>query len=251
MKKIRFIPNIIMGLGAMLLLTACTADSDSEPEERLSTSPSYVKIVAGNDMSAYFTVSSNTSWSINKDYSDSWLSCSPMEGKGEQEVHVYATDKNKGKDIRTATLTIQTLSGKKTVTIEVSQEITPLTRYWIYGENPSKEPPFQPGTWDATAMRFSDTEGAHLPTIPDNVYFGLKTLIFNVSDASENLDLKVMNGWWSNTYYDHVKWVNGLNELQITNTMAKECAQGGEGKDLDLMLYSGTMTLKSVYYEDY
>ena len=251
MKKIRFIPNIIMGLGAMLLLTACPADSDSEPEERLSTSPSYVKIVAGNDMSAYFTVSSNTSWSINKDYSDSWLSCSPMEGKGEQEVHVYATDKNKGKDIRTATLTIQTLSGKKTVTIEVSQEVTPPTRHWIYGENPSKDPPFQPGAWNAADMRFSDTEGAHLPTIPDDVYFGLKTLIFDVSDVTDDFDLKVMNGWWSNTYYDHVKWVNGLNELQITNTIAKECAQGGEGKDLDLMLYNGSMTLKSVYYEDY
>jgi hypothetical protein len=32
--------------------------------------------------------------------------------------------------------------------------------------------------------------------------------------------------------------------------MAKECAKGGEGRDLDLMLYGGTMTLKSVYYEE-
>ncbi len=62
--------------------------------------------------------------------------------------------------------------------------------------------------------------------------------------------LKVMNGWWSNTYYDHVKWADGLNELQITETMANECAKGGEGRDLDLMLYSGTMTLNSVYYEE-
>ena len=86
--------------------------------------------------------------------------------------------------------------------------------------------------------------------IPDDVYFGLKTLIFDVSDVTADFDLKVMNGWWSNTYYDHVKWTDGLNELQITETMANECAKGGEGRDLDLMLYSGTMTLNSVYYEE-
>ena len=132
------------------------------------------------------------------------------------------------------------------------QEITdPLVKYYIYGD-PAKaetEPPFSPGAWDAAAMRFSSTEGAHLPTIPDDVYFGLKTLIFDISDAKD-VDLKVMNGWWSTTYYDHVNWVDGLNELQITQTMADECAKGGEGRDLDLMLYGGSMTLKSVYYEE-
>ena len=130
------------------------------------------------------------------------------------------------------------------------QEITdPLVKYYIYGADSEAEPPFTPGAWDAAAMRFSSTEGAHLPTIPDDVYFGLKTLIFDISDAS-GVDLKVMNGWWSNTYYDHVVWQDGLNELQITEDMAKECAKGGEGRDLDLMLYGGTMTLKSVYYEE-
>ena len=125
------------------------------------------------------------------------------------------------------------------------QEITdPLQKYYIYGdvEKYPDQVPFQPGAWDAAAMRFSSTEGAHLPTIPDDVYFGLKTLT--------GVDLKVMNGWWSNTYYDHVVWQDGLNELQITEDMAKECAKGGEGRDLDLMLYGGTMTLHSVYYEE-
>ena len=132
------------------------------------------------------------------------------------------------------------------------QEITdPLVKYYIYGDpaKAAEEPPFQPGAWDAAAMRFSSTEGAHLPTIPDEVYFGLKTLIFDISDAS-GVDMKVMNGWWSNTYYDHVVWTDGLNELQITDVMAKECAKGGEGRDLDLMLYGGSMTLNSVYYEE-
>ena len=132
------------------------------------------------------------------------------------------------------------------------QEITdPLVKYYIYG-GPDKpdDVPFQPGAWDAAAMRFSSTEGAHLPTIPDDVYFGLKTLIFDVSDVSADFDLKVMNGWWSATYYDHVKWQSGLNELQITQDMADQCAKGGEGRDLDLMLYSGSMTLNAVYYEE-
>lgn len=126
-----------------------------------------------------------------------------------------------------------------------------LQKYYIYGDvaNFPEQTPFQPGAWDAAAMRFSSTEGAHLPTIPDDVYFGLKTLIFDISDAN-GVDMKVMNGWWSNTYYDHVVWQNGLNELQITETMAKECAKGGEGRDLDLMLYGGSMTLNSVYYEE-
>ena len=135
----------------------------------------------------------------------------------------------------------------------VCEEITdPLVKYYIYGDpaKAAEEPPFVPGAWDAAAMRFSSTEGAHLPTISDDVYYGLKTLIFDVSDVTADFDLKVMNGWWSNTYYDHVKWVNGLNELQITETLAKECAKGGEGRDLDLMLYSGSMTLNSVYYEE-
>jgi hypothetical protein len=131
----------------------------------------------------------------------------------------------------------------------------PLVKYYIYGDpnlDPSEEPqpPFTPGAWDAAAMRFSSTEGAHLPTIPDDVYFGLKTLLFDVSDVTPDFDLKVMNGWWSNTYYDHVKWIDGVNELPITQTMADECAKGGEGRDLDLMLYSGSMLLKSVYYEE-
>ncbi|UKK54442.1 hypothetical protein [Prevotella sp. E2-28] len=137
--------------------------------------------------------------------------------------------------------------------IECDEITNPLTKYYIYPRPGFEEEdkPFQPGAWDAAAMRFSSSEGAHLPTISDDVYFGLKTLILDISDA-ENCDLKVMNGWWSNTYYDHVKLVSGLNEIQITETMAKECAKGngGEGRDLDLMLYSGTMTLNAVYYEE-
>ena len=173
---------------------------------------------------------------------------------GKEFIGNYAWKKMKLGDF-TVVLTALCADGTElTAEFPVScQEITdPLQKFYIYGDVASfpDQTPFQPGAWDAAAMRFSSTEGAHLPTIPDDVYFGLKTLIFDVSDVSADFDLKVMNGWWSNTYYDHVKWTSGLNELQITETMAKECAKGGEGRDLDLMLYSGSMTLNSVYYEE-
>ena len=173
---------------------------------------------------------------------------------GKEYVGNYAWKKMKLGDF-TVVLTALCADGTElTAEFPVScQEITdPLQKFYIYGDVASfpDQTPFQPGAWDAAAMRFSSTEGAHLPTIPDDVYFGLKTLIFDVSDVTADFDLKVMNGWWSNTYYDHVKWQDGLNELQITETLAKECAKGGEGRDLDLMLYSGSMTLNAVYYEE-
>ena len=173
---------------------------------------------------------------------------------GKEFLGNYATKKMKLGDF-TIVLTALCADGTElTAEFPVScQEITdPLQKYYIYGDVASfpEQTPFQPAAWDAAAMRFSSTEGAHLPTIPDDVYFGLKTLIFDVSDVTADFDLKVMNGWWSNTYYDHVKWQDGLNELQITETLAKECAKGGEGRDLDLMLYSGSMTLNAVYYEE-
>ena len=132
------------------------------------------------------------------------------------------------------------------------QEVTdPLQKFYIYGD-PSKpeEAPFKPAAWDAAEMRFSSTEGRHLPTIPDDVYFGLKTLIVDVSDASADCNLMVHNGWWSNTYISDWSIASGLNELQITETIAKECAKGGDGEVLQLLLKCGSMTVNSVYYEE-
>ena len=170
------------------------------------------------------------------------------------DVGVYLIKGTKGETL-TKKLRFRFMNCNQTEAVaerEVTVVVTDLQKTYIYGENPDWEPPFQPGAWDAAAMRFSSNEGSHLPYIPDDVYFGLKTLIFDVSDVSEDFDLKVMNGWWSATYYDHVKWKSGLNELQITEQMAKDCARGsgGEGRDLDLMLYSGSMTLNAVYYEE-
>ena len=144
------------------------------------------------------------------------------------------------------------------------QEITdPLQKYYIYGEDPTAQPPFKPGAWDAAAMRFSDNEGkftdingneGFLPYLSDEVYWGFKTLIFDISDATPYCAGRIMNGWWSARYDDEkdVQFTNGLWELQLTEKIAKDCARGngGDGKDLDLMITSGSCQINAIYYEE-
>lgn len=135
------------------------------------------------------------------------------------------------------------------------QEITdPLQKFYIYGEDPVAQPPFSPGAWDAAAMRFSDSEGKYLPYLSDDVYWGFKTLIFDISNASDDCAGRIMNGWWSARYDGDadVHWTNGLWELPLTEAIAKDCARGngGSGKDLDIMVTSGSMTVNAIYYEE-
>lgn len=133
------------------------------------------------------------------------------------------------------------------------EEITdPLQKIYIYGEDPAVQPPFNPGAWNAAAMRFSDSEGQHFPYLSDDVYWGFKTLIMDVSNATDGCTMMVHNGWWSNTYYDNVPVVNGPNEIQLTEAIAKDCAKGngGQGKDLQFLIKSGDCTVNSVYYEE-
>lgn len=136
--------------------------------------------------------------------------------------------------------------------VECKEITNPLTKYWIYGEDPAAQPPFNPGAWNAAAMRFSDSEGQHFPYLSDDVYWGFKTLIMDVSNATADCTMMVHNGWWSNTYYDNVPVVNGPNEIQLTEAIAKDCAKGngGAGKDLQFLIKSGDCTVNSVYYEE-
>ena len=128
----------------------------------------------------------------------------------------------------------------------------PLQRFYIYGEDPAAQPPFQPAAWTNPEMRFSDTEGAHFPTIGDDVYWGKKTLILDVSDATPDCAILINNGWWSTSYVDNYPVVSGQNEIQLTEEIAKDCAKGngGDGKDLQFILKSGSVTVNSVYYEE-
>jgi len=128
----------------------------------------------------------------------------------------------------------------------------PLEKFWIYGEDPEAQPAFSPGAWDAAQMRFSDNEGKHLPYLSDDIYWGFKTLIFDVTEATDDCTAMVHNGWWSATYYDNVPVTNGAWELQITEDIAKDCARGngGSGKDLQVLIKSGSCVINSVYYEE-
>ncbi|MDD5895821.1 MAG: hypothetical protein PUC79_05980, partial [Prevotellaceae bacterium] len=125
---------------------------------------------------------------------------------------------------------------------------------YIYGAPGSGQEPFTPAAWDAAEMRFSDNEGKHLPFLSDDVYWGFKTLIFDLSDVSEDCAGRIMNGWWSARYDGDtdVHWTNGLWELPLTEAIAKDCARGngGAGRDLDIMVTSGTMTVNAIYYEE-
>ena len=142
----------------------------------------------------------------------------------------------------------------------VCQEITnPLEKIYIYGDPEKNQEPAVLGPGDAAAGRFSDSEGKYFPYLSDDIYFGKKTLIFDIIAAEEGpfiwgsdvgCTCRVMNGWWSTAYADNVPLSVGLWELDITDQMAAECAQGGDSKDLDILMTRGSVTIKSVYYEE-
>ena len=143
----------------------------------------------------------------------------------------------------------------------------PLQKYYIYGEDSAKEPPFKPAAWEAACMRFSDNEGkfvdingneGFLPYLSDDVYWGFKTLIFDITECTEDANVKIMTGWWSPVFFEDYNLrealggESGLWELPITEDIAKACARGngGDGRDLDLMFKSGGCQINAVYYEE-
>ena len=136
---------------------------------------------------------------------------------------------------------------KDSVEIEC-QEITNALEKFILWEGE-----FTVGGWDAAPLRFSDCEGQNFPTLSDDFYFGLKTLVLDVKEASEGCTARVMNGWWSTVYAEGIPLYSGMKwEVPITEQIAKECAKGngGEGRDLNLLITNGQATFTSVYYEE-
>ena len=145
--------------------------------------------------------------------------------------------------------------------INCQVETDPIKKFWIYGEDPVKQPPFWLEAGDAGAGRFSSAEGKYFQYIDKETYFGHKTLVFEVTDTEEGkfiwgddvgLTMRVMNGWWSTVYAEDVVPTKGYWELDITEDIAKECAStddGGAGKDLDLLMTRGRIKIKACYYE--
>lgn len=114
---------------------------------------------------------------------------------------------------------------------------------------------------DAAWGRFSDNEGKGLPYLTDDVYFGKKTLVFDVdvkpgdagiwNEPAGPVLMRIMTGWWDPVFADDVLVENsGLWELPLTDEIADACAQGAGKRDLTLLLRRGTMTIKSIYYEE-
>ena len=138
-------------------------------------------------------------------------------------------------------------------------EITdPLQKIYIFGSPDNTEPAIL-GPGDAAAGRFSDGEGKYFPFLSDEVYFGKKTLIFDIIEAEEGkfiwgddfgCTVRVMSGWWDGPFADNVPLSVGLWELPITDEIANTCAKGATAHDLDLMMTRGTVKIKSVYYEE-
>ena len=148
--------------------------------------------------------------------------------------------------------------------INCQVETDPIKKFWIYGEDPVKQPEFWLESGDAGGGRFSDNEGTHFPYLNGDTYNGKKTLVFEITDAQDGpfiwgdgvsdvgCTCRVMNGWWSSTYADNVPLSTGYWELELTDQIAKECASandGGEGRDLDLLMTRGRVKIKACYYE--
>lgn len=129
--------------------------------------------------------------------------------------------------------------------ISVTQITNPLEQKFLWqGE-------FTANGWDAAPLRFSDSEGQNFPTLSDEFYASKQTLILDVKDCTDGCTARVMNGWWSNTYYDNIPLTPGCKwEIALTDQIAAECAKGGEGRDLNLLITNGSATFTSVYYEE-
>ena len=135
----------------------------------------------------------------------------------------------------------------------------PLEKIYIYGDPSKNQEPAVLGPGDAAAGRFSDGEGKYFPFISDEVYFDKKTLIFDIIAAEEGpfiwgsdvgCTARIMSGWWDGPFADNVPLSVGLWELPITDEIASTCAQGATSHDLDIMMTRGSVTIKSVYYEE-
>lgn len=145
--------------------------------------------------------------------------------------------------------------------ISVTQITDPLEKHYIF-QSEAGAPYVIPANGDAAFGRFSDNEGKGLPYLSDDVYFGKKTLIFDL--VAEPADggiwgepagpamFRIMTGWWDPVFADEIVVPNGagLWELPITDDIAAACAAGGGARDLTLLLRRGTVTINSIYYEE-
>ncbi len=162
------------------------------------------------------------------------------------------------------TITLTALCGDGTILktdypVNVEEITNPLEKIYIY----DGEPFTVVASGDAGETRFSDNEGKHWPFIKDDVYWGGKTLIFEILEANAGpaiwgmpdgpAKLRIMTGWWDPVFADGVEIPEGLWELPITQEIAEACASkksDGQGKDLNLLVTTGSVKFGKIYYEE-
>ena len=103
--------------------------------------------------------------------------------------------------------------------------------------------------WDSAPLCFSNTLGKYFPTLPNEVFSGLKTLVVEVKYASEGCTGRVMNNWWTTIFEDNIPLTSGMKwEIKITSQMVQDLTENNGVKVLNLLLTNGTATFTSVYY---
>lgn len=114
----------ILTLGMVITFSSCHKDDDEPVPSSLSVSVSKLEFTAlGGERS--FSVSSNTTWTVNG--AKSWCYVSVTQGNGNKEVSVEV-EKNTTKETRTCRLTISTNDGlSQTVNITQDAAETTLT----------------------------------------------------------------------------------------------------------------------------
>ena len=108
---------------------------------------------------------------------------------------------------------------------------------------------FTAESWDSAPLCFSNTLGKYFPTLPNEVFSGLKTLVVDVKYASEGCTGRVMNSWWTTIFEDNIPLTSGMKwEIKITSQMVQDSTEYNGVKVLNLLLTNGTATFTSVYY---
>ena len=118
MKKSIFI-CVFATLVTVLALTSCSSDDEKDKTVEPQISVSTSEITLDDNNKGNVVVTSNTSWTVSSN--ETWLSCSPSEGINTQTITISAAD-NPNKTNRKAVLTIKDISGKKGVTVNVTQK---------------------------------------------------------------------------------------------------------------------------------
>lgn len=112
-------------------------------------------------------------------------------------------------------------------------------------------------SWDASSGRFKTTPGGEgrLPIIPCEVWCNKYKLYVELGDVDEGTTMRVMSGWWDGPYETISVSSNQTVEIEITDTIINDCAQGdcdctsdSNWHGLCLMAMDGNIKLNSVYY---